>query len=573
MNNIVEIIYNKYEKHPKVMINGEELSRFVELADYIYDDIFAWVDKMYTGMDDELAEDYRVVLTGHPFQYEVLNAAKSLSQYCTEVTFSPLEYSIPLGVKFNYAKEVSAAYGIDPKASCENIAFNCTSAENCAEFEKYGVVYTEKETPYAIVADDESYKTAKNKYCVKVGEKVAFYGGRSRSLLCVTEEMLPLLLDYFCTYHVMLDYISEVFSIVSNMSLDTATKLEFEAYSKEEYRVYVSALPEKMDCGERFSVEYKVFPSCLPPINILVKSDDPTVIAAENGYLFAKGEGSCNITVSDIKGNVYETKNIISEKHIYVSNISIVIPQINMQEKETMTIKVITAPANAEDERDLEYIVSDDSVVAFSSKNELYALSSGRAKITVKTKRVSSSVYISVFPKAVDVALPGETVDVPISSEAVIQCRVVPANANPMPKAVWKSSNPRTVKIISEGDCKCLVRTYGVGYSVLTCSLENTDIQKNIRVNVVKEKGCYVATAVYGSYDCPEVWTLRRYRDNYLASGVLGRAFIKTYYAVSPTAVRWFGETKWFNKLWKSVLDKMVAKLKSRGYEDTPYQD
>lgn len=26
-------------------------------------------------------------------------------------------------------------------------------------------------------------------------------------------------------------------------------------------------------------------------------------------------------------------------------------------------------------------------------------------------------------------------------------------------------------------------------------------------------KGCYVATCVYGSYDCPEVWTLRRFRD------------------------------------------------------------
>ena len=29
--------------------------------------------------------------------------------------------------------------------------------------------------------------------------------------------------------------------------------------------------------------------------------------------------------------------------------------------------------------------------------------------------------------------------------------------------------------------------------------------------------GCYVATAVYGSYDCPQVWTLRRYRDDTLA--------------------------------------------------------
>lgn len=28
-----------------------------------------------------------------------------------------------------------------------------------------------------------------------------------------------------------------------------------------------------------------------------------------------------------------------------------------------------------------------------------------------------------------------------------------------------------------------------------------------------KSKACYIATSVYGSYDCPEVWTLRRFRD------------------------------------------------------------
>ena len=85
--------------------------------------------------------------------------------------------------------------------------------------------------------------------------------------------------------------------------------------------------------------------------------------------------------------------------------------------------------------------------------------------------------------------------------------------------------------------------------------------------------GCYVATAVYGSYDCPEVWTLRRYRDNSLAHTFLGRTFIKVYYAVSPTIVKWFGQTKWFNSFWKKVLDKMVSSLKESGYEDTPYND
>ena len=85
--------------------------------------------------------------------------------------------------------------------------------------------------------------------------------------------------------------------------------------------------------------------------------------------------------------------------------------------------------------------------------------------------------------------------------------------------------------------------------------------------------GCYVATCVYGSYNCPEVWTLRRYRDFRLAKTWHGRAFIKIYYAVSPTIVKIFGSTKLFKNFWKKRLDKMVVKLKNNGYENTPYKD
>ena len=85
--------------------------------------------------------------------------------------------------------------------------------------------------------------------------------------------------------------------------------------------------------------------------------------------------------------------------------------------------------------------------------------------------------------------------------------------------------------------------------------------------------GCYVATAVYGSYDCPQVWTLRRYRDDFLAQSWYGRLFIRTYYAISPTLVKWFGHTNWFKNMWKGKLDRMVKKLQSSGVQDTPYED
>jgi hypothetical protein len=112
------------------------------------------------------------------------------------------------------------------------------------------------------------------------------------------------------------------------------------------------------------------------------------------------------------------------------------------------------------------------------------------------------------------------------------------------------------------------VKLYDPNYGV------NSDNKSNNSDNSGKSSGgCYVATCVYGSYDCPEVWTLRRYRDCTLASTWYGRLFIRTYYAISPTLVKWFGETKWFKKMWRGKLDRMVSKLREKGVEDTPYVD
>ena len=104
-----------------------------------------------------------------------------------------------------------------------------------------------------------------------------------------------------------------------------------------------------------------------------------------------------------------------------------------------------------------------------------------------------------------------------------------------------------------------------------------TEIEEQISQREKKQeelkKGCYVATAVYGSYDCPQVWTLRRYRDYTLAETWFGRLFILLYYAISPTLVKWFGETQWFKNMWKPRLDRMVKRLNDEGVADTPYQD
>lgn len=130
---------------------------------------------------------------------------------------------------------------------------------------------------------------------------------------------------------------------------------------------------------------------------------------------------------------------------------------------------------------------------------------------------------------------------------------------------------------------KCVREISGLGLAAAKTLVENYksyDLDELQKINTTTVSSLQstnklgdVAIAVYGSYDCPKVWTLRRYRDNVLIETWYGRAFIKTYYAISPTFVKWFGHTEWFKKIWKGKLDHMVAELQANGIESTPYED
>ena len=110
-------------------------------------------------------------------------------------------------------------------------------------------------------------------------------------------------------------------------------------------------------------------------------------------------------------------------------------------------------------------------------------------------------------------------------------------------------------------------------YAKLLSENDQQILELDPKYKPLKSSGCYVATCVYGAYDCPEVWTLRRYRDNTLSKTAFGRAFIRIYYAISPKLIERFGNKKIFKNFFKKILDDMVGKLQAAGVESTPYCD
>lgn len=188
--------------------------------------------------------------------------------------------------------------------------------------------------------------------------------------------------------------------------------------------------------------------------------------------------------------------------------------------------------------------------------------------------------YGEGLDKDIDMAIIGyeQIVDCNVSENKLAYCDSdnCVVNANFELGMIYATESSHTDKQKAE---KYLKRANALGYSISMDRIEEllSQINENSGVSTKSDKsssgGCYVATCVYGSYDCPEVWTLRRFRDNILSKNFFGRMFIKCYYAVSPTTVKLFGEYLWFHKLFKAPLDKLVIKLQNRGVENTPYND
>ncbi len=120
------------------------------------------------------------------------------------------------------------------------------------------------------------------------------------------------------------------------------------------------------------------------------------------------------------------------------------------------------------------------------------------------------------------------------------------------------------------------VRRANISFNEMSSFISST--YSNLEQSIQKKVsggggGCYIATCVYGSYDCPPVWVLRRFRDKFLNNFILGKLFIKIYYSVSPKIVYYFGENTVFKLTCKSILDKFIKLLQENGYSDTSYDD
>jgi hypothetical protein len=74
-----------------------------------------------------------------------------------------------------------------------------------------------------------------------------------------------------------------------------------------------------------------------------------------------------------------------------------------------------------------------------------------------------------------------------------------------------------------------------------------------------KKSGCFIATAAYGSYLAPHVQILREFRDRFLLTNAVGRAFVEFYYTHSPKYADWIAQHDFVRAIVRLVLLPIVV--------------
>ena len=74
-----------------------------------------------------------------------------------------------------------------------------------------------------------------------------------------------------------------------------------------------------------------------------------------------------------------------------------------------------------------------------------------------------------------------------------------------------------------------------------------------------ESRGCFIATAAFGSSLAPQVEVLRRFRDHVLMRSAAGRWFVELYYRLSPGAARWLETHPGWKPMVRCALAPVVA--------------
>lgn len=463
--NEVKIKIDPFTNSSTISINGIAISRFSRLANYLFKPFFAWAEKFLVLAEEECNDDFNLTIISTDFEKELVAALNNRADSgCRNISYETFSLDISIDKRIMNLATICNKYHI-PMLSCTKMQ---VYSELMIDIDRNYVELCPDSTAaqICILKNTEGFvPTKSNMFVLGVSDtsKAERISKHTMLWLC-KRDGLQQLISYATERIAKVKYIGNICDALNALDLSNEDREVVKVLRMTDPIIEINA-PDKLDCGEKKTVEFLHKPLKAVMPSIFVDTANPEIIEVVGYELHAVGEGTAQIGFWKGDENTpFCTKNIAVKKDNRVKSITLHRDEPNMAIGDSQIIKVSYEPADALDGPYLIWKSSDENIATVDRNGNVKAISDGRVEISASSTLVSESVIIDVLPFI-------QTVDIPKSISLVegkqefISVKICPSNSADM-QCVWVSDDPDIAYVESTNN-----ESYVVGVNPGVCNL------------------------------------------------------------------------------------------------------
>ena len=438
MNHIV-IRYSYLSTKAEVTINGEKASPYSELSSTLNRPFLEAFERIIPGLDNEIFDDYVIDFYGSAFQYKLLKKVSVKSEFCREIHFNEIDSLISKEALLERLSAISSQCNI---CIDEPASLTIYNPANVSFPQKEGFVSAE--TPPADIGvfntSPEIQSAVRIQAILSGNLTVQSKGGRT--LLNVPAEDMEEFWDYVDLEYRIRSSAMEFMTALRYAPLSAIQKAELESIKNNKPQYYIGEIPTELDMGEVVTIDFASF-----PIDAFsIKSENVGVVYCNDSQITATAGGATNIIIVNKNGETVAQKQIVVISHHYVEEIRLIPRFEYLKKNERNKIDVIITPLNGEDANQLIWENSDPNVIQVDGNGNIFAISDGKATITVSGHSANASLNVEVKPTLQGLRFTQQSVRLKTGETVVVDCEVTPSNA-PTENLTWELDNKTIASI------------------------------------------------------------------------------------------------------------------------------
>lgn len=232
-----------------------------------------------------------------------------------------------------------------------------------------------------------------------------------------------------------------------------------------------------------------IYPKNVTDKNVIWSSSDTNVATVSNtGKVTAIGTGTAEITAKSVLGDKIARCKVVVIS--VVNSVRLNRSSITIKEGESATLVATINPTDASN-KEVNWISSDNKVVAVDSNGKITAVGAGTATVTVKTKDGGKTAACNVTVKSnvTGVSITNKK-QLALDVNDTYQCKILVSPSTAVDKSVeWSSSDSSIAKVSADGKITALK----CGVATITVKTNDGNKMDSIKVYVY-QSGVQITT-------------------------------------------------------------------------------